>query len=213
MKELTTRKNQRLKGHNYSSTGRYFVTICIKNKHELLGKVVGDAPLRVPFLSEFPCVSQALSARHLETMEHTEAHPLHDILHVQLSEYGVFVDAQIQKICCVYPNVLIDNYVIMPNHIHMLIVIDGDTQKTHSADDNDMRNNNGTRGGASPTKAVIPQIVQSLKSMTTKRFGFNMWQRSYHDHIIRNEAEYHRVYQYINENPQKWIEDCYYMCL
>ncbi|MCL2514289.1 MAG: hypothetical protein FWF08_10340, partial [Oscillospiraceae bacterium] len=65
----------------------------------------------------------------------------------------------------------------------------------------------GTRGGASPTKAVIPQIVQSLKSMATKNFGFNMWQRSYHDHIIRSEFDYRRIWQYINENPAKWIED------
>ena len=68
----------------------------------------------------------------------------------------------------------------------------------------------GTRRGASPTKAVIPQIIQSLKSMTTKHFGFNLWQRSYHDHIIRTDAEYIKIWHYIDENPERWMDDCYY---
>ncbi|MCL2367685.1 MAG: hypothetical protein FWC72_01705 [Oscillospiraceae bacterium] len=161
-KELPQRKRLRLEGYDYSNAGYYFVTVCVKDRHELLGEVVGDAPLRVP--------------------------------HVALSEYGVFVDAQIRKISHIYPYVLIDHYIIMPNHIHVIANIEG-----------------GTRRGASPTKAVIPRIVQSLKSMTTKRFGFNMWQTSYHDHIIRDEAEYQHIWQYVDENPARWTEDCYYI--
>ena len=96
---------------------------------------------------------------------------------------------------------MIDKYVIMPNHVHMIIVVQDGTPSAAE---------NGTRGGASPTKSTVPQIIQSLKSMTTKHFGFSMWQRSYHDHIIRDETEYQRVWQYIDENPQKWAEDDYY---
>ena len=96
--------------------------------------------------------------------------------HVRLSEYGIFIDAQIQKINDIYPYVLLDHYTIMPNHIHFLISIQ-----------------DGMRGGASPTKALIPQVVQSLKSMITRQFGFSMWQRSYHDHIIRTKEEYQRI--------------------
>ena len=113
---------------------------------------------------------------------------------MQLSEYGSFVDVQIRKINLIYPHILIDNYVIMPNHVHLLAVI-----------------KDGTRRGASPTKATIPQSVQSLKSMSTRQFGFNIWQRSYHEHIIRNESEYLRIGQYIDENPSHWAEDDYFV--
>ena len=168
-RELPVRKNIRLKEYDYSSAGYYFVTMCVKGRHEMLGKIVGDAPLRVP--------------------------------HCELSEYGIFVNEQIQKIDRIYPHVLVDKYVIMPNHVHMITVVQN---RTSVAED-------GTRRGASPTKATVPQIIQSLKSMTTKQSGFNMWQRSYHDHIIRDEIEYQRIWQYIDENPQKWMEDDHYV--
>ena len=118
-----------------------------------------------------------------------------------MTEYGVFVEAQIQKISHVYPHVLVDKYVIMPNHIHIIAVIK----------DGANIDNSGTRRGASPTKAVIPQIVQSMKSMTTRKFGFDMWQRSYHERILRNEEEYRVRWQYIDNNPAKWAEDDYFV--
>ena len=113
---------------------------------------------------------------------------------VELTEYGVFVEEQIQKISHIYPHVLIDKYVIMPNHIHMIAVV-----------------KDGTRRGASPTKAVIPQIVQSMKSMTTRKFGFDIWQRSYHERILRNEEEYRVRWQYTDNNPANWAEDDYFV--
>ena len=175
--ELPVRKNIRLKEYVYSAAGYYFVTICIKDKHEMLGRIiVGDAPLRVP------CC--------------------------ELSEYGVFADAQIQKINHIYPCVSVDKYVIMPNHIHMIAVVNDRVNSEESGTNN---KESGTRGGASPTKAVIPQIVQSMKSMTTKQFGFSLWQRSFHDHIIRDEADYQRIWQYIDENPARWAEDEYFI--
>ena len=112
---------------------------------------------------------------------------------VQLSEYGLFVDAQIRKISHIYQSVCVDKYVVMPNHVHILVTV-----------------SDGTRRGASPTKAQIPQIVQSLKSMTTKQFGFKMWQRSYHDHIIRNDSEFLHIWEYIDNNPALWREDVYF---
>ena len=165
-KELPTRKCIRLQGHDYSSAGAYFVTICVKDRHELLGEiVVGDAPPRVP--------------------------------HCILSEHGIFVEMQIRKISSIYPEAFVDIYTIMPNHVHMIVSITGtDIGRTHR--------------GASPTRAALPRIVQSLKSITTKQFGLGIWQRSYHDHIIRDDADYRKIWQYIDENPQKWADDCYY---
>jgi len=60
------------------------------------------------------------------------------------------------------------------------------------------------------TKSIVAKTIKAFKSLTTREIGFSIWQRSYHDHIIRNEPEYKRIYQYIDKNPQKWADDrCY----
>jgi len=120
---------------------------------------------------------------------------------VQLSDYGAFVEKRILNIPHVSPQFQLNNYVIMPNHVHLLVTI---TEIPHDKGD-------GTRGGASPAKAIVPQIVQSIKSMTTRYFRFKLFQRSYHDHIIRTEEEYQHIWHYINNNPCIWANDCYYI--
>ena len=165
--KLPNRKNIRLTDYDYSQNGAYFITICVKNKHEILGKIVGDDAYIVP--------------------------------HTEYSEYGNIVNKHIKGISHSYANVIVDKYAIMPNHIHMLIFLN-------------QRDENGTMRASSPTKPVIgiPGIVRSLKTLITKECGFSFWQRGYHDHIIRNETEYQKVWQYIDENPVKWAEDEYY---
>ncbi len=49
-----------------------------------------------------------------------------------------------------------------------------------------------------------------LKEVVTKSIGYSIWQKGYHDHIIRGEADYLRIWNYIDTNPAKWREDCYY---
>ena len=83
----------------------------------------------------------------------------------------------------------------MPNHIHMILTLAEDGGRTMCA----------------PThRPAIPQIVHGMKEAITKTIGFSIWQKSYHDHIIRNDADYRRIWQYIGNNPAKWREDCYY---
>ncbi|MDR1668790.1 MAG: transposase [Oscillospiraceae bacterium] len=159
MRELNSRKATRLKTHDYSEAGYYFITMCVKDKHEMLGTVVGSDDLGAPL--------------------------------IRLSEYGAIAAEYISQIEFHY-DVSVDKYVIMPNHIHMLIQI-----------------KNGVPGSSRPTM-LIPAIIAALKKMVTKRIGFDMWQGSYHDHIIRNETEYQRIWKYIDENPLNWKEDCYF---
>jgi len=52
--------------------------------------------------------------------------------------------------------------------------------------------------------------VRNIKSFVTKWAGFSVWQSRFHDHIIRNEVEYQKTWQYIDENPMKWADDKYY---
>ncbi|MDR1000035.1 MAG: hypothetical protein LBL96_04425, partial [Clostridiales bacterium] len=70
---------------------------------------------------------------------------------------------------------------------------------------------NGTSRTPSPTNAVIPALVSTLKRFTNKDVGFSLWQRSFHDHIIRNECDYGRIAEYIENNPQNWRDDRFYV--
>jgi REP element-mobilizing transposase RayT len=89
--------------------------------------------------------------------------------------------------------------VIMPNHVHMILVL------------RDTKGSDGTMWASSPTAMRIPSVVRSMKTLVAKKCGFSFWQRAYHDHIIRDEAEYQKIWQYIDENPIRWHEDCYFV--
>jgi REP element-mobilizing transposase RayT len=68
----------------------------------------------------------------------------------------------------------------------------------------------GTSRTPSPTNAIIPALISTFKRFTSRQAGHRLWQRSYHDHIIRGEADYRKIWQYIDTNPQKWELDRYY---
>ncbi len=106
--------------------------------------------------------------------------------------YGDIVDKYINKINIKYPNVSVDKYVIMPNHIHMIIVVF----------------QNGT-GNPSPTISTVmgwfkyqtTKEVNNLRSSPSEAF----WQRSYFDHIIRGQQDYEEQWRYIDDNPARWV--------
>ena len=107
---------------------------------------------------------------------------------IVLKPYGIVVDKYIRRINDVYDNISVENYIIMPNHIHLLLFIDRYTP-------------NGTMWASSPTK--VETVVRSLKTMVTKEIGFSMWQRSYNDEIIKNEKHFQSVWNYIEYNALK----------
>ena len=96
------------------------------------------------------------------------------------------------------PGVIVEKYVIMPNHIHLILLVEADAST-------------GTSRAPSPTNAVIPHFVSTLKRFCHRDFGKKIFQRSYHDHVIRNEASYQKIWQYIDNNPTLWQEDCFYV--
>ena len=126
-----------------------------------------------------------------------------------LNEYGCIVKQEIENVPKIRKECAIEKFVVMPNHIHLIVQIAGD---------------DGNRPGESPASRAnyradchpplrksIPNMVQGLKGAVTRQIGFSIWQRSYHDHIIRDEAEYQKIWQYIDENPARWTEDRYYI--
>ena len=114
-----------------------------------------------------------------------------DVPVVALSEYGQLIETQINNMATYYKNIKIDNYVIMPNHIHILLNIESI----------------GMSGTPSPTNETIPMFVSTLKRFVNKKAGASLFQRSYFDHIIRNEEDYITHYEYIQVNPIKWEYD------
>ncbi len=126
-----------------------------------------------------------------------------DLFHtpmMRLSRIGIVVQNEIQSIESYYANIHIDKYVIMPNHIHMIIRM-------------------AARINPCPTKAVdIPNIIGKFKAAVTRKirktglypFNSTVWQVSYHDHIIRDQNDYDLIWIYMDNNPAKWKEDRLY---
>ena len=106
---------------------------------------------------------------------------------IVLKSYGEVAEKYIRHINEVYDNISVENYIIMPNHIHLLIFID--------------EYKNGTMWASSPTK--LGSVVRSFKTMVTKEVGFSIWQRSYYDEIIRDEKHFQSVWNYIEYNALK----------
>lgn len=113
---------------------------------------------------------------------------------VRLTPYGKIVEQYICSIPAAYDTVQIDQYVIMPNHIHLLLWI---------------RTGSGAPGSSRPTQ-MVPRIVAALKRFTNRDAGIKLWQPSFYDHIIRDENDFLRIWTYIAANPSKWAEDRYY---
>ena len=107
-----------------------------------------------------------------------------------LSEYGKTIDNVVNMLSEVYPKIVfVDKYVIMPNHVHLLIFLNNESGKT------------------SPT---ISRIIKQFKGAVTKQLGASIWQKGFYDHIIRSEDDYKNIWCYIDTNIKKWQLDYFY---
>ena len=108
----------------------------------------------------------------------------------QLNDNGMCVQACINTIEKVFKNIRVDNSVVMPNHIHLILA-------------------------AGENAPNINTVIGQLKSAVTKQIhkskpDLQIWQRSFHDHIIRNQQSYEKIWNYVQYNALKWKEDCFY---
>ena len=181
--DLPKRKPVRLPDYDYSSPGAYFVTICTQGRRCVLSNITVGADA-LPF-------GDYARGKPLLVV----GGPL-----VQLTEIGKVVEKTILSTELI-EGLHVDNYVIMPNHIHMILRIDAEVG----------RPDNGPPRASAPTEAKIPSAVGALKRLVHRRVGRQIFQRSYHEHVIRDGADLRAIWEYIDGNPGKWAEDRYYV--
>jgi REP element-mobilizing transposase RayT len=117
-----------------------------------------------------------------------------------LSPLGLIVEQQLLALSERFSDIMIDRFVVMPTHLHVVIALNGETA-----------------AGATP-RPTLSDIICVFKSITTRLCnqhdnipGRKIWQTSFYDEILRNEAAYLEVLQYIENNPAEWSEDKYFM--
>ncbi len=123
----------------------------------------------------FLTVCTANRAHILSSVQDSENRP-----HIELTAIGQAVKTRLER----FPG--IEKYVIMPNHVHLLVNRETDSKRD------------------------VSQDVRSFKLLVSKSVGASIWQRGYYDHIIRNESDYLIHWQYIEDNPAKWCDDPYF---
>ena len=200
---IHNRRSIRLKGYDYSQAGLYFITICCYNRKCLFGDVINGEMV--------------------------------------LNEYGTIACNEWLNTPNIRKNVELDVFVIMPNHIHGIIILNGRGELhsplnmitgntisgnaiTHNAITGNAITGNAITGNKrgecnSPPRGPsnnIGAIVRGYKSSVTKQFnllniGCTVWQRNYHEHIIRNEKSYQTIAEYIVNNPSKWNNDKFHI--
>ena len=173
-KDLPKRKSTRLKNFDYSSAGAYFVTICVRDRMQILSEIA-----RTDLMSANKTIGIAVG-EGLAPPEIT----------VKLKPCGEIVKEQLQLIETRFLGVTVEDYVIMPDHIHAVIFL------------------HGKAGGASPSP-TLDDVICAFKSLTSRsckqKYGIEkMFQRSSAEHIVRDREDYETRRKYIYENPKRW---------
>lgn len=160
----------RLSGFDYGSQAFYFVTICTQNKAHYFGEIIS----------------------------HNVVEP-HNNVALQMTEIGKIAYDYWMDIPNHYPFVIIDEFVIMPNHIHGILYLNP-TDKTE-----------WTPNKFGPQSQNLGAIIRGFKSSVKRYANLNNidfeWQSRYHDRIIRDNGEYYAIKNYIINNPTNWIKD------
>jgi putative transposase len=201
--KLHHRKSIRLKGYDYAQEGLYFITICCQDRANLFGHiengemVLNDAGRMV----EFEWMNLKNRFPQIELHEFvTMPNHFHAILEI------------------VGATLVVAQNVVAPNDIvpQKNTVPQNDTVKNNK---NIVKNEKRQPQGIAPIAKTVGDITAAFKSITTveyirgvknndwKSFNGKIWQRNYWEHIIRNDADYQRISEYIIKNPQKWEQD------
>ncbi|HEX4953797.1 MAG TPA: transposase [Thermoanaerobaculia bacterium] len=175
------RRSLRLKSYDYSQAGGYYVTVVAQDRESLFGEVTSQT--------------------------------------MRLNDAGRMVDSVWRDLALFYPGVRLDAFVVMPNHIHGVLFLVGATPRG-CPPGGGRRGEEGQARGPAPTASLsLPDVVHRFKTLTTRRyiegvkqqgwmtFRARLWQRNYHEHVIRDEESLALIREYIANNPAGWAED------
>lgn len=186
---MKIRKKNRMKGFDYASDNLYFVTSCVKNNVCCLGRVVPvgtgrDLSVQNP---------QNQNPQNQNFLKKSEINHI-----VELNQYGLIVDAKIKWLMDQYPYVDVHNCIVMPNHFHLILEID--------------RLKDGQNSSKIKSLSSLIGALKSTSSTEIHNAGLInfAWHRSFHDHIIRDENAYNKIFDYISNNPDNWFKDKFY---
>ncbi len=131
-----------------------------------------------------------------------------------MNEAGVIATDEILITAKMRHNVSFDEFIVMPNHIHSIIAVGARCTRPECTP----QNGDGNESGRVQRAPTIGDMVRGYKSAVTKRINqlrnlpfAPVWQRNYYEHIIRDEAAYLKIAEYIQTNPQRWQEDTYHV--
>jgi len=176
------RRSIRLKGYDYSQAGLYFVTICTQNRECLFGEIENNEMI--------------------------------------LNAAGKMIGKWYYELENKFSDIKCDEMIIMPNHFHCIIEnVGADLRVCPKPNTNKQRNLGEQTILGEHIGSPLCRVVQWFKTMSTneyirgvknknwKPFDGKLWQRNYWEHIIRNEKSYHRIAEYIKNNPNNWDND------
>ena len=186
---MKNRKPNRWKGYDYSEDNLYFVTACVHNRICCFGEIINGKMI--------------------------------------LNQYGEIAEKQWYWLALQYDYVVLHEFVVMPNHIHGIIEIHRDSsvgtgrdlslQRDLSVRDISVDNGTG-RDLSLPKIKSLSELMGAYKTTSSKQIHLLnienakefQWQRSFYDHIIRNDGSYDKIADYIFNNPSKWEMDTFY---
>ena len=128
---------------------------------------------------------------------------------IELLQNGEIAKKYIEQWNDFYDGIKIDRYVIMPNHVHILLFVLENGASRTSPNGASRTSPNGASRTSPPTRqhSAVSRFVSTFKRFCNKEYGENIWQRHFNDHVIRDREDYERHVKYICENPMRWYYD------
>lgn len=179
-------QSNRLREFDYGSEACYFITICTQNRMHYLGEIVSRQD------SDFQT-----TAAETHNYASLEPRPF-----LEMSSIGKIAFQYWSEISNHYPFVFVDEFVIMPNHLHGILYVNPENKSEW------------TSNKFGPQSRNLGAIVRGFKSSVKRYANQNNitfhWQKNYYEHIIRNTKEHEVIKNYIINNPKNWINDKLY---
>lgn len=187
------RKRIRKEEYDYSQDNLYFVTICVQNRTCCLGSIPRNGAQNENNNRSAPDSYSSNSVDYQEEVKKGE-----EEIQIKLNDYGEIAQKQMLWLEEQYPYVIIHNFVIMPNHVHAIIEIDSELVGENQVKIKSL------------SELIGAYKTTSSKYIHQKGLTEFAWQRSFHDHIIRDTVAYENIYDYINTNPARWNSDTFF---